>query len=128
MNIAVCVKPVPDPNHNSKITINPTTKLLERQGIPSVINPADKNAIEAALQLKKQLGGKVLLVSMAPPDARETLIEGLAMGADEAYLLSDRAFAGSDTLATARVLAAGLKKIGDFGPDPDRVRQRRQRD
>jgi len=114
MNIAVCVKPVPDPNHYGRITINPATKLLERQGIPAVINPADKNAIEAALRLKEQLGGKVLLVSMAPPDARETLIEGLAMGADEAYLLSDRAFAGSDTLATARVLAAGLKKIGDL--------------
>jgi len=112
MNIAVCIKPVPEPNHYHKITINPVTKLLERHGIPIIINPVDKNAIETALQLKEQLGGKVVLVSMAPPEARETLREGLAMGADGAYLLSDRAFAGADTLATARVLAAGLKKIG----------------
>jgi electron transfer flavoprotein beta subunit len=112
MNIAVCIKPVPDPKHYDKISINPATKLLERQGIPMIINPVDKNAIEAALQLKEQFGGKVVLVSMAPPDARETIKEGLAMGADKAYLLSDRAFAGADTLATARVLAAGLKKIG----------------
>ncbi len=114
MKIAVCIKPVPDPKHYDKITINSETKLLERQGIPMIINPVDKNAIEAALQLKEQLSGKVVLVSMAPPDARETLKGGLAMGADEAYLLSDRAFIGSDTLATARVLAAGLKKIGEF--------------
>jgi electron transfer flavoprotein beta subunit len=106
------MKPVPDPGHYHRITINPATKLLERKGIPTIINPVDKNAIEAALQLKEQLGGKVVLVSMAPPDAGETLIEGLAMGADGAYLLSNRAFAGADTLATARVLAAGLKKIG----------------
>ncbi|MDD4238333.1 MAG: electron transfer flavoprotein subunit beta/FixA family protein [Desulfotomaculaceae bacterium] len=112
MNIAVCVKPVPEPRHYDKIIINPATKLLERKGIPMIINPVDKNAIEAALQLKEQFGGKVVLVSMAPPDTRETIKEGLAMGADEAYLLSDRAFAGADTLATARVLAAGLTKIG----------------
>lgn len=112
MNIAVCIKPVPDPKHYDKIGINPVTKLLERQGIPMIINPVDKNAIELALQLKEKFGGKVALVSMAPPDARETIKEGLAMGADEAYLLSDPAFAGADTLATARVLAAGLKKIG----------------
>lgn len=113
MNIAVCVKPVPDPKHYGKITIDPVTKLLKRQGVPAVINPADKNAIEAALQLKEQFGGKVVLLSMAPTSARETLIEGMAMGADEAFLLSDRAFVGSDTLATARVLAAGLRKIGE---------------
>ena len=79
-----------------------------------IINPVDKNAIEAALQLKEQFGGKVVLVSMAPPDAGEILKEALAMGVDEAYLLSDRAFAGSDTLATAKILAAGLKKIGQL--------------
>jgi len=112
MHIAVCIKPVPDPKEYHKITINPASKLLERQGSNLIINPADKNAIEAALQLKERFGGKVILVSMAPPDAEEVIKEGLAMGADEAYLLSDRAFAGADTLATARVLAAGLKKIG----------------
>ncbi len=114
MNIAVCVKPVPDPGHYNRITINPQTKLLDRKGIPVIINPVDKNAIEAALQLKEQFGGRVVLVSMAPPDVGETLKEALAMGVDEAYLLSDRAFAGSDTLATAGILAAGLKKIGEF--------------
>lgn len=114
MNTAVCIKPVPEPKHYEKIAINPATKLLERQGIPMIINPVDKNAIEAALQLKEKFGGKVVLISMAPPDARETLKEGLAMGADEAYLLSDLAFAGADTLATTRVLAAGLQKIGEF--------------
>lgn len=114
MNIAVCMKPVPEPRHYDKIIINPGTKLLERKGIPVIVNPVDKNAIEAALLIKERLGGKVSLVSMAPPDTRETLKEGLAMGADEAYLLSDRAFAGADTLATARVLAAGLKKIGEI--------------
>jgi electron transfer flavoprotein beta subunit len=114
MNIAVCVKPVPDPGHYNRITINPETKLLDRKGIPVIINPVDKNAIEAALQLKEQFGGKVVLVSMAPPDAGEILKEALAMGVDEAYLLSDRAFAGSDTLTTAKILAAGLKKIGQL--------------
>jgi len=114
MNIAVCVKPVPDPGHYNRININPETKLLDRKGIPVIINPVDKNAIEAALQLKEQCGGKVVLVSMAPPDTVETLKEALAMGVDEAYLLSDRAFAGSDTLATAKILAAGLKKIGQL--------------
>lgn len=114
MNIAVCLKPVPDPRHYGKLTINPETKLLERGVAPMVINPADRHAVETALRLKEQHGGKVVLVSMAPPEAGTTLKEGLAMGADEAYLLSDRAFAGSDTLATARVLTAGLKKIGSF--------------
>ncbi|KKM11366.1 hypothetical protein SY88_09015 [Clostridiales bacterium PH28_bin88] len=114
MNIAVCVKPVPDPSAYDKITIDPATKLLVRKGIPMVINPVDKNAIEAALRLKETHGGSVVLVSMAPPDTREVLKEGLAMGADAVYLLSDRAFAGADTLATVRVLAAGLKKIGSF--------------
>jgi len=114
MNIAVCVKPVPDPKFYDKITINPETKLLERNKIPMAINPSDKNAIEAAMRLKELLGAKVILISMAPPEAKEVLKEGLAMGIDEAYLLSDRAFAGADTYATAKTLAAGLNKIGLF--------------
>jgi len=114
LNIVVCVKPVPDPEHYDKITIDPQSKTLVRSGIPMILNPVDKNAIEAALQLREQFGGSVTLVSMAPPTAVETLREGLAMGADRAYLFSDRAFAGSDTLATATVLAAGIRKIGEF--------------
>jgi len=114
MNIAVCVKPVPDPKFYDKITINPKTKLLERNKIPMAINPSDKNAIETAMQLKELYGAKIILISMAPPEAKEILKEGLAMGVDEAYLLSDRAFAGADTYATAKTLAAGLNKLGFF--------------
>ncbi|MEL7567592.1 MAG: electron transfer flavoprotein subunit beta/FixA family protein [Dehalobacterium sp.] len=112
LNIAVCVKPIPDPKYYNEITIDPVSKTVKRQGIPTIINPIDKHAIEQALSLKEQHGGKVILMSMAPPDVRETIQEGLAMGADEAYLLSDRKFAGSDTLATSYVLAQGIKKIG----------------
>jgi electron transfer flavoprotein beta subunit len=114
LNIAVCVKPVPDPEQYDKIQIHPVTKTLVRQGIPTILNPADKNAIEAALSIKEKFGGKVSLFSMAPPDAAETLKQGLAMGADEAYLLCDRAFAGADTLATSYTLFKGIQKAGDF--------------
>ena len=114
LNIAVCIKPVPDPEYYDKITIDPVRKTITRAGIPTIINPVDKNAVEAALQLKEQFGGKVTVITMAPPNAEENLRELLAMGADEAVLLSDRAFAGADTLATSYSLAAGLKKIGPF--------------
>ncbi|MHB8918581.1 MAG: electron transfer flavoprotein subunit beta/FixA family protein [Desulfocucumaceae bacterium] len=112
LRIAVCVKPVPSPDHYNQVGIDPATKTLIRQGIPTVVNPLDKNALEAALQLREKWGGEVLAVSMAPPPAEENLREALAMGADKAYLLSDRAFAGSDTLATSMVLASAIKKLG----------------
>ncbi|KJS84473.1 MAG: hypothetical protein JM58_10680 [Peptococcaceae bacterium BICA1-8] len=114
LNIVVCVKPIPDPKYYNEITIDPVTKTVKRQGIPTIINPIDKHAIEKALKIKEQHGGKVILMSMAPPDAQETLLEGLAMGADETYLLSDRKFAGADTLATSYVLARGIQKIGEI--------------
>lgn len=114
LNIAVCVKPVPDSDYYGKIQIHPEKKTLIRQGIPTILNPADKNAIEEALKIKEQFGGKVSLFSMAPPNAVETLKEGLALGADEAYLLSDRAFAGADTLATSYTLSLGIKKAGHY--------------
>lgn len=114
LNIAVCVKPVPDPEQYNNITIDPVKKTLVRAGIPTIINPSDKNAIEAALKIKGKFGGKVIIITMAPPDATDKLRECLAMGADEAYLLSDRAFAGADTLATSYVLFRGLAKIGQF--------------
>lgn len=114
LNIAVCVKPVPDPDHYDKIQIHPVTKTLVRQGIPTILNPLDKNALEEALRIKEKHGGKVSLFSMAPPDAVETLRQGLAMGADEAYLLSDRAFAGADTLATSYTLSLGIQKAGSY--------------
>lgn len=115
LNIAVCVKPVPDPKQSANLRIDPATKTLVRQGIPLVINPLDKHALEAAVSLKEAAGGgKVAVFSMAPPAAEQTLAEALAMGADEAFLLSDLSFAGGDTLATARVLAAGLRKVGTW--------------
>ncbi len=108
----VCVKPVPSPEYAHQAGMDPVTKTLVRQGIPTVINPLDKNALEAALQIREKQGGEVLVLSMAPPAAVENLREALAMGADGAYLLSDRAFAGSDTLATSMVLASAVKKLG----------------
>jgi electron transfer flavoprotein beta subunit len=114
LRIAVCVKPVPDPKQSNSYQIDPVTKTLVRKGITLVINPLDRHALEAGLKLKEGAGGKVTVFSMAPPSAEQTLTETLAMGADEAVLLSDLHFAGGDTLATARVLAAGLKKMGDW--------------
>lgn len=112
LRTVVCVKPVPSPDHYNQVEIDPQTKSLVREGIPAVINPLDKNALEAALQIKEQCGGEVLVISMAPLAAGENLLEALAMGADRAYLLSDQAFAGSDTLATSMVLAAAISKLG----------------
>ena len=112
MNIIVCVKPAPDPKRWESIQLDPVTKALQRGGIPSVLGPLDKRALEEGLRLKEKYGGKVAVMAMAPPSARENLIEALAMGADEGYLLSDRLFAGSDTWATSLVLARGIKKIG----------------
>lgn len=111
MEIVVCVKQVPD---TTEVKIDPATNTLIRQGVPSIVNPFDKNALEAALQLKEQYGGKVTVISMGPPQAKDALKECLAMGADEAYLISDRAFGGADTLATSYTLAAALKKIGNY--------------
>ncbi|MDR1378947.1 MAG: electron transfer flavoprotein subunit beta/FixA family protein [Synergistaceae bacterium] len=110
-NVVVCVKPVPDPKHYDKVTIDPVKKTITRTGIPTLVNPVDKSAIELALQLRERYGGSVVVISMAPPNADEILREVLAMGADEAYLLSDRAFGGADTLATSYTLYHGIKKI-----------------
>lgn len=112
--IIVCLKPVPDPKEWHRLSLDPVTKTLVREGIPSIINPLDKHALEAALRLKDVCGAEVVLISMAPPNTRNLMLEALAMGADRVCLLSDRAFAGSDTLATARILAAGIRRIGPF--------------
>lgn len=114
LKIAVCIKPVPDPKYYERVTIDPVKKTITREGIPTIINPVDKNAIEAGLQLRDKFGGVVIAITMAPPNAVDNLREALAMGADEAYLLSDRAFGGADTLATSYTLAQGLKKVGNF--------------
>lgn len=109
MKIVVCVKQVPD---TTEVKINPETNTLVREGVASIINPFDMYAVEEALRIKEKLGGTVIVLSMGPPQAAESLKELIAMGADEAILLSDRAFAGSDTLATSYVLAKGIEKIG----------------
>ncbi|SKC36307.1 electron transfer flavoprotein subunit beta/FixA family protein [Maledivibacter halophilus] len=108
MNIVVCIKQVPD---TTEVKLDPKTNTLIREGVPSIINPDDKSGIEAALQLKEKVGGKVTLVSMGPPQAEVALREGLAMGADEAILITDRAFGGSDTWATSSTIAGALKKL-----------------
>jgi electron transfer flavoprotein beta subunit len=112
--VIVCLKPVPDPKSWDLLKMDRKTKTLIRDGIPVAINPLDKHALEAALQIKDACGAEVVLLSMAPPFVTPVLREALATGADRAVLLSDRVFAGSDTLATARVLAQGVRKIGAF--------------
>ena len=111
MRIIVCLKPVPDPKHWSRLALDPKTKILIREGIPNIINPLDRKALEAALQLREREGGEVITISMAPISAMPVLREGLAMGADKAILLSDVAFAGSDALATSYVIATAIKKL-----------------
>jgi len=109
VNIIVCIKQVPD---TADVRINPETNTLVREGVPSIVNPYDLNALEAGLQTRDKIGGKVIVLTMGPPQAEGALREAISMGADEAVLLSDRAFAGSDTLATAYTLASAIKKIG----------------
>ncbi|VBB07038.1 electron transfer flavoprotein beta-subunit signature [Lucifera butyrica] len=111
MDIIVCVKQVPD---TTEVKIDPATNTLIRQGVPSIVNPFDKNALEAALQLREKHGGKVTVISMGPPQAKDALKECVAMGADEALLISDRAFGGADTLATSYTLAAAIRKVAKF--------------
>jgi len=109
MNIVVCMKQVPD---TAEVKINPETGTLIREGVPSIINPFDMHAIEAGIQIKEKVGGKVTVVTMGPPQAEAALREAIAMGADDALLLSDRAFAGSDTWATSYTLAKAIGKLG----------------
>ena len=98
MNIIVCVKQVPD---TTVVKIDPVKGTLIREGVPSIMNPDDKGGLELALRLKDQFGANVTVISMGPPQADVMLREALAMGADRAILLSDRKFAGADTLATS---------------------------
>ena len=111
MDIIVCIKQVPD---TTEVKIDPVTNTLIRQGVPSIVNPFDKNALEAALQLKGKHGGTVTAITMGPPQAKEALKECLAMGADSAILISDRAFGGADTLATSYALAAAIRKLDRY--------------
>ena len=107
MKIVVCIKQVPD---TAEVKLDPKTGTLIRDGVPSIINHDDKAGLEAALQLREKVGGTVTVVCMGPPQADVALRE--AMGADDAYLLSAREFGGSDTYATATIIATGLRKIG----------------
>lgn len=111
MNIIVCIKQVPG---TTEVKINPETNTLVREGIKNVINPFDTYALEEGIRLKERFGGKVTVLCMGPPQADESLKEAISLGADEAILLSDKAFAGADTWATAFTLAAAVKKIGQF--------------
>lgn len=112
MNIIVCVKPVPDPDKYDLLRIDPKTKSLVREGVPTIVNPADKNALELALELKAKHGGKVAVVSMCPLFSQDRIKVCLAMGADEGYIISDRAFGGADTYSTSYTLAKGIEKLG----------------
>ena len=108
MNIVVCIKQVPD---TTEVKLDPKTGTLIRDGVPSIINPDDKAGLEAALRIKDKNGSHVTVLTMGPPQADLALREALAMGADRAILLTDRAFAGADTWATSSALAGALKKM-----------------
>jgi len=109
MKIIVCIKQVPN---TAEVRIDPVKGTLIRDGVPSIINPDDLCGLEAALALKDKYGHKVTAITMGPPQADKALREALAMGCDEAYLISDRAFGGADTWATSKTLAAAIQKLG----------------
>lgn len=111
MKILVFIKQIPDTND---VKLDPKTGNLIRAGVAGVINPLDMHALEAAIRLKEKYGAQVTAISMGPPQADAVLKKALALGCDEAYLLSDRAFGGADTLATAYTLAKGAQKAGNF--------------
>lgn len=111
MRIIVCIKQVPD---TTEVRIDQETGTLIRNGVPSIINPEDRHALETALTLKDQYGAEIIALSMGPLQAEDVLLEALAMGADQAILLSDRAFAGADTAATSYALSQAIRKIGNY--------------
>ena len=111
MNIVVCLKQVPG---TTDVRIDPVTNTLRRQGIKNIVNPFDTYALEEGVRLKERYGGKVIAISMGPPQADEMLREAISCGADEAILLSDAAFAGADTLATSYTLSQAMRKIKQY--------------
>ena len=108
MHIVVCIKQVPD---SAQIRVHPVTNTIMRQGVPAIVNPYDLFSLEEALRLKDKFGGKVTVLCMGPPQAEEALRKCISFGADDAVLVTDRAFAGADTLATSYALAAGIRQI-----------------
>ena len=113
MNLVCCIKQVPD---TADVKIDPETNTLIRSGIESIMNPYDLVAVQAAVDLKERYGGTVTAISMGPPQAEQALREALSLGADRAVLLSDRAFAGADTLATSYTLSRAIDKLRQEGP------------
>ena len=111
MNILVCIKQVPG---TAQVEIDEKTGVLKRDGVPAKMNPFDLFAIETAMRLKEQFGGKVSALTMGPPQAEKVLREAFMMGVDEAFLLSDRKFGGADVLATSYTISQGIRKIGSF--------------
>ena len=110
MKLITCVKQVPD---TTEVKVDPNTHTLIRNGVPSILNPYDHFAVEECVRIKEKIGeSSVTVISMGPPQARSALLRCLALGADEAVLISDKAFAGSDTWATAYTLSQAIKKIG----------------
>lgn len=116
MEIIVCIKQVPDISEIAKVKTDPETGTIIREGVPSVVNPFDEFAVEEAVRTKEYMEEdvNVTVITMGPPQAEEALRKCLSMGADNAILLSDREFAGGDTLATGYVLAMAIKKIGEY--------------
>ncbi len=108
MHIVVCIKQVPD---SAQIRVHPVTNTIMRQGVPAIVNPYDLYALEEALRLKDCYRGRITVLCMGPPQAEAALRKALAFGADDAILLTDRAFAGADTLATSYALAAAIRQI-----------------
>ncbi len=111
MHIIVCIKQVPN---TTDVKIDPVTNTLIREGVESVVNPFDAYAIEEGVRLKEKFGGKVTVVTMGPPQAENALKDAISVGCDEAVLVSDRKFAGSDTWATSYTLSCAIKKIGTY--------------
>src|SRR5574342_971249 len=113
MHIVVCVKQVPD---TKIIKINPKTNTLDRRSDPAILNPYDAHAVQEAVRLKKLHGGTISVLSMGPPQATAVIKKSVEIGADEGYLISDRAFAGADTLATSYALSKALERINKEHP------------
>jgi len=111
MNIIVCIKQVPDAKD---VRLDPKTNTMAREGVEAIMNPFDRHAVEEGVRLKEQHGGTVTVLSMGPPQAEAVLREAVSCGADEAVLVSDRAFAGADTWATTYTLGKAIEKIGPF--------------
>lgn len=111
MRIAVCLKQVPD---TTEIKIDPVKNTLIRKGVPSIMNPYDRHALEMALQLKDVIGAEMVALTMGPSQASAILEEAHAMGVDEGYLITDRKFGGSDTFATSYILCAAISHLGPF--------------